>query len=934
MSTLRLAAPDSFDFEILTTVRHCSRCLVIVGFAVAISAVSQAPAAQGGSPYLDPKVSPRKRALDLVGRMTLEEKVSQMGSASAAVPRLGVPSYNWWNEALHGVARSGYATMFPQAIGMAATWDAPLLGQIGDAIATEARAKNNEALRHGNREIYFGLTFWSPNINIFRDPRWGRGQETYGEDPFLTGQLGTRFIQGLQGSDPVYYKVIGTPKHFAVHSGPENVRHKFNVEPSPHDLWDTYLPQFRMAIVDAKADSIMCAYNAVDGAPACGSRMLLEDVLRRDWGFQGFVTSDCGALDDFFKPNTHQTAPDAEHADRDALLAGTDTNCGATYERLGVAVQQGLLKEADIDRSLVRLFEARMELGQFDPPAKVPYAQIPFSAVHSAANVALAKRTADESVVLLKNDGLLPLAPGKYKRVAVVGPNAALLASLTGNYNGTPHDPVMPLDALQTALRGSHIVYAPGAPFVDGFPLPIARTMLHPSAGSKAQGLKAEYFAHPSLAGTPARTGVDPQINFDWEGVNPLPGTPAGGFAVRWTGTLSAPAPGTYAFRLLAGPCRGCAREQSFRVLIDGREVAASTPPPQGSDATATRVNGTTGLPEEVRRQGPVRFDVSFTEGQQHPIEVDFVRQSAEHGTGITLEFTPPPGMLLPAAIDAAKNSDLIVAMLGLAPSLEGEEMPVKLPGFEGGDRTEIALPAAQEALLEQLVATGKPLVVVLLNGSALAVNFAATHANALLEAWYPGEAGARAVADVLTGAVNPSGRLPLTFYASEADLPPFTDYSMKNRTYRYFSGTPLYGFGYGLSYTRFRYGAVELSRNRLHAGDTLTAEVEVKNTGKRAGEEVAELYLLPPADANDGLSPKLQLEGFQRVALKPGESRKLTFSLQTRLLSEVDAKGVRSVQPGTYQLAIGGSQPSDTHAPATVQRASFTIEGRQELPR
>ena len=917
MSLLRSFVPAAFFF----------------GFTLSLSTAAQTSDPGSGLPYQDTKLSPYQRAVDLVGRMTLKEKVSQMGSASAAVPRLGVPSYNWWNEALHGVARSGYATMFPQAIGMAATWDAPLLGQIGDAISTEARAKNNEALRHGNRDIYFGLTFWSPNINIFRDPRWGRGQETYGEDPFLTAQLGVNFIQGLQGKDPNYYKVIGTPKHFAVHSGPENVRHKFDVDPTPHDLWDTYLPQFRAAIVDAKADSIMCAYNRVDGAPACGSKMLLEDVLRHDWGFKGFVTSDCGAIDDFFKPNTHQTAPDAEHADRDAILAGTDTNCGATYERLGAAVGQGLLKEAEVDRSLVRLVEARMELGQFNPPAKVPYTQIPFSAVHSEANVALAKRTAEESMVLLKNDGILPLAPGKYKTVAVVGPNAALLAALTGNYNGTPHDPIMPLDALQSALRGSHVVYAPGAPFVDGFPLPVARTMLHPSAGSKAQGLKAEYFAQPSLSGTPLRTVLDPQINFDWDGVNPLPGTPTGGFAVRWTGTLSAPAAGTYSFRLLAGPCRGCAREQSFRVLIDGKEVAASAAPPQGTEATATRINGTTGLPEEVRRQGPVRFEVSFTEAQEHEVEIDFIRQSAERGTGITLEFTPTPGMLLPAALEAAKSADLVVAMMGLAPTLEGEEMPVKLPGFEGGDRTQIALPASQEALLEQLAATGKPLVVVLLNGSALAVNFADAHANALLEAWYPGEAGARAIADVLTGAVNPSGRLPLTFYASEADLPPFTDYSMKNRTYRYFTGKPLFGFGYGLSYTKFSYGKLSLSTAKVHAGDPLTATVEVRNTGKRAGEEVAELYLLPPAEGNGGLSPKLQLEGFQRISLKPGESRRVSFQLDPRMLSEVDAQGQRSVQPGAYRLAVGGSQPSDAHFIAPAQTAAFSIEGSTVLP-
>ncbi len=906
----------------------CSKLVRLVVFSsLMCSAIAQTPR------YLDTTLPPEARAAELVQRMTLEEKVGQMGSGAHAIPRLGVPAYNYWNEALHGVARSGYATMFPQAIGMAATWDAPLLRHIGDAISTEARAKNNEALRHDNHDIYFGLTFWSPNINIFRDPRWGRGQETYGEDPFLTSQLAVNFVRGLQGDDPKYFKVIATPKHFAVHSGPENVRHKFDVTPTAHDLWETYLPQFRAAIVDAKADSIMCSYNAVDGKPACGSETLLVDILRHDWGFKGFVTSDCGAIDDFFRPNTHQTEPDAEHADRDALLVGTDTNCGATYERLGSAVQQGLVKESDIDVSLVRLFTARMRLGQFDPPANVAYRSIPFSAVHSEANAALARRAADESMVLLKNDGVLPLTKGKYKTIAVIGPNAAMLASLEGNYNGTPHDPMMPVDAIRSALSGSRVIYAPGAPFVDGFSLPVARTMLHPSTGTAEQGLKAEYFAAPSFNGTPVRTAVDPQINFNWDGVNPLPGTPATGFAVRWTGTISAPAPGEYKFTVLAGPCFRCAYEQSYKVTIDGKEVVASAPPPGEPAAAPTRINGTTGLPEEVYQQDPGGFSFAFADTTPHTLEVDFVRQTAEHGTGISLEFTPPPGSLLPEALQSAKRADLIVAMLGLAPTLEGEEMPVNLPGFVGGDRSDIALPGAQETLLEALAATGKPIVVVLLNGSALAVNFAQEHANAILESWYPGEAGARAIADTLTGVNNPSGRLPLTFYKSLSDLPDFSDYSMKHRTYRYFSGSPLYGFGYGLSYSKFTYSDLKLSTHKLKAGDTMTADVAVRNVGKVAGDEVAELYVLPPADGNGGLSPKLRLEGFQRLTLAPGESKRVTFTLDARELSEVDADGVRSVQPGTYRIAVGGSQPGDPRTATPGQNASFTIDGSMELP-
>ena len=815
-------------------------------------------------PYLNPALAPRDRAVDLVGRMTLEEKVSQMDNGSAAVPRLGVPAYDFWNEALHGVARSGYATMYPQAIGMAATWDAPLMERIGDAISTEARAKNNEALREGNHDIYFGLTFWSPNINIFRDPRWGRGQETYGEDPFLTGRMAVNFIRGLQGDDPKYYKVIATPKHYAVHSGPESDRHRFDVDPSPHDLWDTYLPQFRMAIVDAKADSIMCAYNAVNGEPACGNQFLLNEVLRKDWKFQGFVTSDCGAIDDFFKPNTHMKEPDAEHADKAALLAGTDTNCGSTYERLGAAVKAGLIKESDIDTSLVRLFEARMRLGQFDPPASVPYSNIPFDAVHSAANQAVAKRAADESIVLLKNDGVLPLTPGKYKTISVIGPNGASLASLEGNYNGTPHDPTMPFDALKSAMPGTKVLYAPGAPFVDGFAMPVPRTMLHPSMGSNDYGLKADYYASPAPEGKSVRSGIDPELNFDWSGVNPLGGTNDAGFAVKWTGAISAPTPGTYTFTLRTEQCPHCAATQSYTVKVDGEQVAASVAMRPVDGKVASRINGTTGLPEEAHQAGPAHFTLNFADGQQHAIEIDFKRTSARYGSGITLEWTPPVDVLLSGALEAANKADLIVAMLGLSPNLEGEEMPVKLAGFAGGDRTDIALPVSQEKLLEQISATGKPLVVVLLNGSALATVFADSHANALLDAWYPGEAGAKAIADTLTGANNPSGRLPLTFYKSEDDLPPFSDYSMKNRTYRYFAGTPLYGFGYGLSYTKFSYGKLKLSREKLPAGGPLNVETEVKNAGGRAGEEVVELYLTPPAEGNGGLSPKLQLVGFR----------------------------------------------------------------------
>ena len=884
-------------------------------------------------PYLDPSLPVEERAADLVSRMTLQEKVSEMMNSSEAIPRLDVPAYNWWNEGLHGVARAGYATMFPQAIGIAATWDAPLVKDIGTVISTEARAKNNDALRHNNHSIYYGLTFWSPNINIFRDPRWGRGQETYGEDPYLTSQMGVNFVAGMQGNNPKYYRVIATPKHFAVHSGPESERHRFNVDPSPHDLWDTYMPAFRATIVDARADSIMCAYNAVYGQPACGSDLLMQTILRGYWNFQGYVTSDCGAISDFWEKNAHHTSPDSAHAAADALLHGTDTNCGQTYKSLLDAVHEGLISEADIDVSLRRLFVARMKLGLFDPPSMVPYTSIPFSNVNSPAHQALALEVADKSMVLLKNDGILPLRKAKYKTIAVIGPNAAALAALEGNYNGVARDPQMPVDSIQAAFPDAHVVYEQGSPYVGGIDLPVPRTMFRPTAESKQVGLKAEYFAGDSFTGRPVISRIDHQIDFDWTSASPLPGNSATGFSVRWTGVMAPPAPGRYNFTLNVGRCRLCGGNDHVSVAVDGKEVVTAMNASPARGMGFSHLNGITGEVAESHSGGPQHFTLDFTDGRPKTIRIEMTRSSATMGAGISLDWQPPADVLLKHAVEAAKSADLVIAMVGLSPRLEGEEMPIHVAGFSGGDRTDITLPEPQKQMLEQVAATGKPLIVVLLNGSALAVNWAQEHANAILEAWYPGEAGGKAIADTLTGINNPAGRLPITFYASIDELPPFTDYSMKNRTYRYFKGKTLYDFGYGLSYTRFRYSHLTLSSKIVHAGDTLTAQAEVRNIGSVAGDEVAELYLLPPQDENGGLSPHLQLEGFERIHLLPGQTKQVTFQLNPRQLSEVDAKGMRSVQPGSYTLSVGGSQPEDRLASAQAQITHFTILGSQELP-
>jgi beta-glucosidase len=866
------------------------------------------------APYLDPSLPTQQRVDDLVSRMTLDEKVAQLINTTPAIPRLGVPAYDYWSEGLHGIARSGYATMFPQAIGMAATWDAPLINQISTVISTEARAKYNEAVRHDVHSIYYGLTIWSPNINIFRDPRWGRGQETYGEDPFLTARLGVAFVKGLQGDDPTYFRTIATPKHYAVHSGPESTRHSANIDPTAHDLWDTYLPAFRATIVDAKAYSIMCAYNAVDNYPACANKMLLQTILRGDWNFQGFVTSDCGAVDDFFEANAHHTSPDKDAAAVAGIEVGTDTNCGKTYLALTDAVKKGLITEAQLDVSLKRLYLARFKLGLFDPPEKMLWSKVPFSEVNSPEHAALALRTARESMVLLKNsNNILPLAAAKYKTIAVIGPNAAELSAIEGNYNAVPKNPTLPIDGIVKQFSSSKVLYAQGSPYAENAAIVIPRTQFRAGAGSSEEGLRAEYFNNDSLTGPPVMTRVDKQIDFDWNSTSPdAAKLDPKAFSVRWTGTLQAPAPGDYEVTGILAHCYPCNNSEHYTVHFDGKDLLAF----QVSEDKAQHGSTTTAV------------KIHFEDTKPHAFEVTYAHRARLFGAGLSLQWTAPVEPLRNQALDIIKQSDVVLAFVGLSPNLEGEEMPVHIPGFSGGDRTDITLPAAQQQLLEAAKATGKPLVVVLMNGSALAVNWAQQNADAILEAWYPGDGGAQAIAETLSGANNPAGRLPVTFYTGLDQLPAFDDYSMAHRTYRYFDGKPLFGFGYGLSFTTFAYSNVKLSTSTLHAGDSLTVEADVKNTGGLAGEEVAELYLMPPST---DVSPKLALDGFSRVSLTAGETKHVTFTLDPRTLSQVDDKGVRAVTPGSYKIAIGSAQPTET---TNSQTATFTIEGTQEMPR
>jgi beta-glucosidase len=875
--------------------------------SVCVAVAQQAPTPQQvDSKLFDSSLPVEERVHDLVSHMTLEEKVSQMQDKAAAIPRLGVPEYHWWNEGLHGSARSGYSTVFPQAMGMAATWDTRLIHDVANVIATEARAKNGEALRHDIHSIYYGLDIWSPNINIFRDPRWGRGQETYGEDPYLTSRIGVAFVRGLQGDDPTYYKTIATPKHFAVHSGPESTRHTVDVVPSAHDFEDTYLPAFRATITEGKADSTMCAYNSLYGEPACANTMLLQERLRKDWGFKGYVTSDCGAIADL--PHGHKFSPDMEHAAAVAVKAGTDTSCGAEFAQLTKAVKDGLIAESDLDQAVTRLFTARVKLGLFDPIAKVKYAQIPYSELDSAEHRALALRTAEEAMVLLKNDGVLPLKKS-VKTIAVIGPNAASLTAIEGNYNAIPVHPVLPINGMESHFAPAvKVLYAQGSPYVAEAGVPVPRTVLHPGNGDAREGLKAEYFANTNFSGAPAATRIDQQINFDWNSAAPVPGVGPKDFGVRWTGVLAVPAPGDYSFGFTVERCSTCSHGEPVTVWVDGKEVEDSA------------------SKDRTKRESEL-FQVHFADSAPHDLRVEYVHGDKPADAGITLNWRPNMEAERDEAVKIAKQSDVVVAFVGLSPGLEGEEMPVHIAGFDGGDRTSIDLPVAQQQLLEAVAATGKPLVVVLMNGSALAVNWAKDHAAAVLETWYPGEEAGTAIARTLAGENNPAGRLPVTFYASTSQLPPFDDYSMKGRTYRYMDSKPLFGFGYGLSYTNFTYSNLKLSSTSVTAGATLQVEADVKNTGTMEGDEVAELYLMPPAD---GIAPKLALEGFQRVHLKPGATVHVGFTLDPRQLSVVDAKGVRAMRAGRYEVTVGGVQPSE----GQHMSARFTITGVQELPR
>ncbi len=855
------------------------------------------PACEKAAPpdYLNPELSIEKRVDDLVSRMTLEEKVSQMLDQAVAIPRLNIPEYNWWNECLHGVARAGEATVFPQAIALAATWNTDLMGELADVISTEARAKHHEAVRNGDFSRYKGLTFWSPNINIFRDPRWGRGQETYGEDPYLTGRMGVAFVKGLQGDDPTYFKVVATPKHYAVHSGPEPDRHHFDAVTNVRDFYDTYMPAFEACVREADAYSVMCAYNRYMGEACCGAPRLIQEILRDDWGFDGYIVSDCGAVRDIHENHKiKKTAPEAAAL---AVKSGTDLNCGSVYNpALLEAVKKGLITEAEIDVSVKRLFTARFKLGMFDPPEMVPYAQIPYSENDTEAHRRLSLRAARESIVLLKNsDNRLPLKK-ELKKIAVIGPTADSYEMLIGNYSGTPSTYVTPLEGIKNKVSGNtEVVYEQGCNLAKTGPIThtLSSEML---SFDGAKGLKLECFKNTDMTGEPYFTKVDeiPRTE-NWVYGAGIPGlNRESELSLRWHGTISVPQTGDYNLTVKGN--------DNYRLTIDGNVLLEDA----DNDGGSTRSN-----------------HIHLEKGKTYELKLEYVKKQGWPGLSIEWEFMNVDPFN--HAVEVASDSDVIVYVGGLTAQLEGEEMRVDYDGFKGGDRTNIQLPEVQLDLLKALHATGKPVVLVLTSGSALAVNWANEHIPAIVQLWYPGEEGGTALADVLFGDYNPAGRLPVTFYKSVDQLPPFEDYNMTGRTYRFFEDEPLYAFGYGLSYTTFNYTDLTVPE-KAEAGDNVDVTVRVVNTGALAGDEVVQLYV-KDREAS-ALTAIRSLQGLKRVHLAPGEEKEITFTLTPKNLSLVTDDGRRLLESGDFEIAVGGALPGTEPTTTAVVSTDLKIDG------
>ena len=867
------------------------KIISIITFLLALNSYAQD---YRSFPMWDASLPMEQRVNDVVSRLTLEEKVKQMLNATPAIPRLGILAYDWWNETLHGVARTPFkVTSYPQAIGMAATWDSISLYKMADYSALEGRAIQNKAIELGRtRERYLGLTYWTPNINIFRDPRWGRGQETYGEDPFLTAMLAKAFVHGLQGDDPKYLKAAACAKHFAVHSGPEPSRHVDNFNPTTYDLWDTYLPAFKELVTKANVAGVMCAYNAVNTQPCCANDLLMNDILRKQWNFTGYVTSDCWAIDDFFK--YHKTHRDSVTAAVDGVMHGTDIECGTSvYYTLYNGVKSGLIKEEQLDVSLRRLFMIRYRLGMFDPPSMVKYAQTPASALEAPEHKALALKMAQQSIVLLKNENkVLPLKK-TIKKIAVLGPNADNRISVLGNYNGNPSKVVSLLDGLKEKVGSNvEIIYVPAINFINDTMLAYLDISSY-YGWDGDQGFKAEYFNNRELSGEPVTRRVN-QIDFSWqEGQVVTEDIRANNFSARYSTDYVPTADGETTFEVEA--------DDGYRFLINGKQVI---------NAWQRNRWGARTYKLPTKKDSVYKLVLEYWQGEGK------ANVALRAGNFKRTDFT--------AVANKVKDADVIIFAGGISPQLEGEEMPVNAPGFNGGDRTSILLPAIQTELMKKLRSTGKPVVFVMMTGSAIAIPWENENIPAIINAWYGGQSAGTAIADVLFGDYNPAGRLPVTFYKSDNDLPAFGDYSMNNRTYRYFKGEALYPFGYGLSYTSFKYDMINVPAT-VASGKNVTVSARVTNTGKLDGEEVVQLYI--SHQGVQGKVPLRALKGFQRISLKAGESKKVSFTLTPEQLSLVSEDGKMLEPKGKVVISIGGGQPDiKNKATSNVIKGNFII--------
>ncbi|MBI9057341.1 MAG: glycoside hydrolase family 3 C-terminal domain-containing protein [Labilibaculum sp.] len=849
--------------------------------------------------YLDTDLSMEDRVDLLVDQMTLKEKIAQLTDESKAVPRLDIPEYGWWNEALHGVAYSGRATVFPQPIGLASSWNKDLIYDIAVAVSDEARAKHHNFVRNGKRNNFQGLTFWAPNINIFRDPRWGRGIETYGEDPFLTGRLGVAYVKGLQGEDEKYLKLVATPKHYAVHSGPEPERHRFNATCSDKDLYETYLPHFKEAIQEGGAYSIMSAYNRFNGESCSGHKRLLTEILRDEWGFDGYVVSDCNAIRDIFLH--HKIVDSKEEAAVVGITSGCDLNCGDYYKTLNSAHKQGLISEEEIDIAVKRVLLARFKLGMFDADEIVPYAQIPMSVVNSEENQKLAIKSACESMVLLKNEkNLLPLSED-IKTIGVMGPNANDLEVLLGNYNGLPFEASTPLEGIKKyAPKGCNVLYSLGADWAEGVNVveTLPKGLLFTKEnGILKEGLWGEYFSNTKLEGKPAAKHFDKHLAFDWRDGAPLANFPDDNFSIRWQGILKVKESGEY--RL------GSEAHHEFRIFIDD----------------SLHVKHAEFYHQNTKKVASVKLEA----GKEYNIRIEFVAKTGD--ANFRLVWVPNNRKLVENALEVAEKSDVVVMCMGLSPRLEGEEIRgLKIDGFYGGDRTDIVLPENQQELIKAVAKTGKPIVLVLLNGSALAINWSDKNIPAILEAWYPGQAAGDAIGKTLFGENNPSGRLPVTFYKSVNDLPDFSDYSMKNRTYRYFEGEALYPFGYGLSYSNFKYSNLKIAK-KSKLGDSVTLEVDIRNTSELEGEEVVQVYISNKIKDLKIDLPITSLKSFSKLKINSRETKTVTFELKPEYFSYVDKLGKTVLSEGDFEVFVGGVLPGYKSATTEGLSAKIHIE-------